>query len=449
MGSQINVGTTQKAGAGRSMQRLTAAGVAALLAKAGAECAAGRPIKQAKHADGGGLLLLIDGTGRGYWRARYRVRRPDGSLAERMAGLGTASGPKAVSLKEARTQLAAIKNDLGAGRDPVQARHARKHEQAVVNDGTFAAAYRSWRDNNTNWSASHSNAIKVLFENDVLPVLGRLPVASIKTPVIVTALTGIKARGSTATAHRTRRMIAAVLDLAIHDGLLEGDNPAANAGLRLGKPVKKRQKALLDFKELGAVLRAVESSKMGAGARIANELLAATVQRASNVIRAQWADFDLTADTPSWTVPRPKLKKKEENRTVHRVPLPAELAERLRRWKLYDETKSPFVFPSSETADGVMNEAVLRHGYRRGLGLAGKMSPHGWRAAFSSIAHDAGHPGDAIKAQMDHQKGDATKVAYDRGTRWEQRLVVMRWWWDELRKARDGEVIDFRRQRAA
>ena len=76
--------------------------------------------------------------------------------------------------------------------------------------------------------------------------------------------------------------------------------------------------------------------------------------------------------------------------------------------------------------------------YRDVLGLAGKHSPHSWRAAFSTVARDAGKPDDVVKSQLDHQVGNKTDSAYDRAKRLKLRRALLRWYEAQLVSARDA-----------
>jgi integrase len=78
--------------------------------------------------------------------------------------------------------------------------------------------------------------------------------------------------------------------------------------------------ALLDWNSLGALLRAAEAARLSPSVRAAHRLLAFSATRISNVVQAEWKDFDLDADIPIWVIPRAKMK--DHTRIGnHRIPL--------------------------------------------------------------------------------------------------------------------------------
>ena len=81
--------------------------------------------------------------------------------------------------------------------------------------------------------------------------------------------------------------------------------------------------------------------------------------------------------------------------------------------------------------------------------MRGKHSCHGWRASFSTLARDAGFGRDAVAVVLDHVKDSATRRAYDRGDRLEERNLLATWW-DALltNAATDDKVLPFRQRDA-
>jgi integrase len=60
--------------------------------------------------------------------------------------------------------------------------------------------------------------------------------------------------------------------------------------------------------------------------------------------------------------------------------------------------------------------------------MAGKHSPHGWRAAFATLARDAGFAREVVELTLDHIHDNAVARAYDRGQRLIERRQLMDWW---------------------
>jgi Arm DNA-binding domain len=89
--------------------------------------------KPGRHADGGGLYLVVDPSGAKRWAFIFRRT---GKLKE--MGLGSL---KAVSLAKAREIAADCRAEVAAGVNPVDARKARKKvQEGIPTFGTCADA---------------------------------------------------------------------------------------------------------------------------------------------------------------------------------------------------------------------------------------------------------------------------------------------------------------------
>lgn len=431
---------------------LTAPGVASLVTAARAAHAAGSRHKASKHSDSGGLFLFIDQQARASWRVKFRVRNAEGALVERLSSLGPVAGfstaANAITLAQAREQLKVLKGDLAAGNDPVQQAKVREREKASDNAATFGALTTEWlAKQKKQWSDIHYLKSSQALERDILPMLRDMPVSSIKPAHINKALHAIADRGAPETAHRLRQHVGGVMKTAIARGIISID-PSITAALDLDQKYKRgKRPAFVTFKQLGEVLRGIDAARISPAARIASDLLNATLVRIGELTGARWKEFDLDAEQPRWAIPRARMKDKNKDHD-HGIPLPVELAERLKKWRLYCDG-SPFVFPGA-TAKGTISPATLEKLYSRTLKLGGKHCPHGWRASFSTLAREAGHNGEAVEIQLDHAHGGDVQLAYDRGVRWDQRLVVMTWWWAALEQAKVGaKVLPFNAAQAS
>lgn len=78
-----------------------------------------RHAKPGRHADGGGLFLLVKPTGRRSWVYRYKM-----AGRERDIGLGAAAGPGSVSLADARAAAAELRRKVKSGITDRRGRHS-------------------------------------------------------------------------------------------------------------------------------------------------------------------------------------------------------------------------------------------------------------------------------------------------------------------------------------
>ena len=184
--------------------------------------------KPGRHADGGGLHLLVKETGARSWVYRFMLKG-----RARDVGLGAAVGAEAISLAAARDAASALRLKVKAGVDPLEERQRHAAEalaaaQAAelagitfksVADSYVAANEDSWRND------KHRQQWRNTLATYVFPVIGDLPVSDIGTGHVLQILEPIW-KDKPETASRVRGRIETVLDAAKARGFRDGDNPA-------------------------------------------------------------------------------------------------------------------------------------------------------------------------------------------------------------------------------
>lgn len=393
-----------------------------------------------KLSDGGALYITLTPAGTPVWRIKYRY-----ADKERVYSVGTYP---AVGLEDARKQRDGVKALLKEGRDPVQARLLNQVAGAESSENTFETVAKAWlAKQRGQWSVVHYTKSKQAIERDVLPRIGRLPIKDIRPAMVATVIELIVKRGARDTALKVLQHVAGVFRLAQARGMRD-DNPAEPVYEVLpGKKRKTRMPALLKFPSIGDMLRKAEAASLSPAVYMAHRLVAFTAARISNIVEAEWPEFDLNADVPTWTIPRAKMKSKDRDHD-HKIILAPQIADELREWRKTTGGKG-YVFPSPAGGDHITREA-LEKVYRVTLELEGKHSPHGWRSALSTLARDHGFERDVVELALDHIHDNDVARAYDRGERLQQRIKLARWWGEELRKAQRGaEVLPLAKGRAA
>ena len=87
--------------------------------------------KPGRHADGGGLHLLVKESGARSWVYRFML-----GGKSRDVGLGAAAGPDATTLAAARDKASGLRLQVKAGVDPL----AERHREAAESLATARAA---------------------------------------------------------------------------------------------------------------------------------------------------------------------------------------------------------------------------------------------------------------------------------------------------------------------
>ena len=367
--------------------------------------------KPGRHADGGGLYLVV---GPGASRRWVFLFRWDGKLKE--MGLG---GLSSVPLADARRRAEEARRRVAAGRNPITDRRAEEaRRDAAVTFGPFAEGlvadigHGFRNDKHTAQWASTLRTHAASLADKGLDEITTEDVLAVLKPIWLT---------KNETASRVRGRIERVLDAAKARGLRTGENPARWRG-HLANLLPKRQKlqrghhAAMPYRDLPGFLSLLRVSD-GVSAR-ALEFLILSASRSGEVLGAQWPEIDREGKV--WAVPGSRMKAGRE----HRVPLTNRMLE------ILDEMESirtgPFIFPGQKRGrplSGMAMEMLLR---RMKIENA---TVHGFRSAFRDwAAEETSFPREVAEAALAHVVGDATERAYRRGDALEKRRMLMDEW---------------------
>jgi integrase len=388
------------------------------------------------YGDGGGLWLQVRAPHVKSWIFRYTVNG-----RARAMGLGPVG---TVSLVDARRRAAEARALLLDGTDPIADRDEvrAKRKLAAANAVTFkecAAAYiqqhkAGWR------SAKHGEQWAKTIATYAEPVFGALPVQSIDTGLVMRVLQPIWTTKAE-TAARVRGRIEKVLDWAKVQGYREGENPARWRG-HLAALLPKQSNfarvehhAALPYRQMGEFM--AEMGKQEGNAARALELAILTAARTGEVIRARWAEIDLSEAL--WTIPAERTKTHRK----HRIPLaPAAVAviEKMRA-----RAEGEFVFPGARPSVSLSNEAMRAVLMRMGRT---DITPHGFRSTFRDwAAEQTAFPREVAEMALGHAVGSQVEAAYRRGDLREKRRKLMEAWAAYCAaSAKGGKVVQMKRE---
>jgi integrase len=385
--------------------------------------------KAYRLADGEGLYLFVPPSGVRSWQFRYRH---DGK--PQTATLGKLDN---LSLQQARARAGEKRRLALDGEHLTTHKRVEMARKAAAVKGTFRALAEAWmkrRARSEKWMPDYRGEVAASLRNH-LSALDALPVSSITAQLVTPLLEAAQDRAPDM-ARKVERRLFSIMNYAMRRGDIAA-NPV---------PMPERSKranarnlpALLNREAVGAVMRAADKAGVGRGVYRAHLLAAFTAQRIGEIVPATWDEFDLVTGT--WSIPRGRMKRKEEDRGPHAVPIPPRLLDAIKEWRRMDGEDAEFVCPAPSGNGPITREAVEKF-YRRTLGLSGKHSPHSWRTVLSTWANDVGEDADVVEAQLDHLTGGKVKVAYDRAKRIERRADLMARHEGALIAARDGAQI--------
>lgn len=177
---------------------------------------------------------------------------------------------------------------------------------------------------------------------------------------------------------------------------------------------------------LGQLMRDIaENQKIHPTTKLALQFLAHTACRSGEVRLAVWDEIDL--EEAVFAIPGERMKMKRP----HIVPLSTQAIAILNRaGKLFG--REGLVFPSVRDLDKPMSDNAMSKVFRD-MGYQGKATPHGFRASFSSIAHEkSGFPSEVIEKALAHEEKNKIKGAYNRAEYLGQRRDLLQWWGNQL-----------------
>jgi hypothetical protein len=177
-----------------------------------------------KLADGSGLYLEVMPIGSKLWRMKFK------QATGKESRLAFGSYPE-VSILEARRRRADARSLMASGTDPAKDRNLKKQLSTEIAANTFEKIAREWHSNRIEqWQPQTAKNILHRLEQDVFPLIGKLPILTIKTPLMLNVIQQIEKRGALEVARRNAQVCSQVFRYAVVKGLLEFDPVAALKG---------------------------------------------------------------------------------------------------------------------------------------------------------------------------------------------------------------------------
>ncbi len=322
-----------------------------------------------KVYDRNGLFLLVSPAGSKLWRWRYRF-----DLKEKLMALGEYP---VTSLALARERQFSARKTLSSGVDPMAERKAEaeaKQKEAEAREREAESSFEK------------------VARRDV--------------------------------AKRAHETTGQVFRYAIAHGIASR-NPAADFKPKdILADAKSENFARVDAKELPDLLLNMENYDGDALTRLAMRLMAYTFVRTSELIEAEWSEFDL--DSSRWDIPAERMKMD----SPHIVPLSRQSIAVVRALSLLTGNRR-LVFPGANDKEKPMsNNTILFALYR--LGYKGRMTGHGFRGLASTILHENGFEDEHVELQLAHQRRNQVAAAYNHAKYLKQRKAMIQWWADYL-----------------
>lgn len=369
--------------------------------------------KPYKLAAGYGLYLEIKPNGSKLWRWKYRLLGKENRFA-----LG--SYPD-LSLKEARHEADTARKLVKQGIHPAQEKRLDRIKAGLEQANTFEPIAKEWvalRD----WQDNTKKRRLNMLERVVFPHLKAMPMRQILSLHILDILKRAEKENGNSVACEAKRTMSAVFEFAVAN-LKANSDPVypVRKALVANKTQHKRPLSPL---EVGRLLCDVDSHGGNYQTQCAFHLMWLTLARPSEVIEAEWSEFDLDASV--WRIPAGRMKKRKE----HLVPLPSQAVTLLKGMLTITGTRK-HLFPNRDDRSKPMVTASFRQ-MLKVQGWAGKYSPHATRTTGSTYLNQMGHSSDWIERQLAHDEPNAVRRTYNHADYLQDRAVMMQRWADQL-----------------
>jgi integrase len=345
-----------------------------------------------------GFAAQVTAGGSRAFVLRYRARG-----VGRQITIGTTS---AWSTAAARNRARELRRMIDQGRDPLAEERAERDAPTVVD---LARRYEAEHLPGKRSRGAHED--RAMLRDHILPAIGRLKVADVRTADIRRMHHGITKTGKHVRANRVLACTRAMFNLAVKEWGMRTDNPC-NGVKPNPEDARERFLSPAEIARLSAALDAHPERNTVALIRF----LMLTGARYTESAIATWDQFDLLRGT--WTKPSSHTKQKRQ----HSVPLSAPTLELLSG--LQRDAKGPLVFPSPDTGRPLVTVKTAWKRICRDAGLEG-VRIHDLRHSFASVLAGAGaslqligsllgHAQIATTMRYAHLADDARRAAVER-----------------------------------
>lgn len=385
--------------------------------------------------DGNGLQLLVKTIGSKVWEVRYTL---NGKPSKTTIG----TYPE-VTLAEARKKRDLYRKKIYNGINPIKERQDLKQQEIETIQGQFHIVIKNYLSKiQHSISKSTLEHTKRRFERDILPYFSTYesekqctfenittsrPMKEIKHPELLKAILYVEERGAIETAHRILAECNNLWLYALQHGYVE-NNIIANIDRRhaLKKVPKKHFPSTTDPKELKRFIEFSKSFTRSYIARYALQLLPYLFLRAGNIRLLEWSEIDF--ERKLLIIKANKMKVSTNGDFI--LPLPQAVLDILNEIKPLTQN-SKYVFSNSQDkkpiSDNTLSKALRENGFKNII------TPHGFRATFSSLAYENLHihglTHNVIEACLHHTESNKVAGSYNYHANYVQQMTLLMEWW--------------------
>jgi len=380
--------------------------------------------KDYKLSDGQGLYLVVKKNGTKFFRFDF-------SYNNKRKTVSFGIYPE-ISLKHAREKRADYRKLLKDGINPVDYKNSKDLN-------TFKVVAQKWLEiMKSQWKESTYKKTVLAMQKNVLPYIGNKSIKDIKRVDILQLLKQMEDRGLLETADRMLNKIERIYKYAVTYNMVE-HNIIADIDKKntIKRAKEKHYPAITKESEIKKLITDIDNYedlfKADISTSQALRLAPYVVLRPYNLRFLEWSEINFK----DRIIEIPSHKMKTDNNFV--LALSKQALSIIEKTKPYSYNNSKYLFPSPTTNLKPISENTLNHALMR-LGYKNSMTSHGFRAMFSTIAHEKikehGFNSDIIESCLAHAERNKVKAAYNRDSRMkyiDEKRELLQWWADWLK----------------
>nr|WP_053160415.1 site-specific integrase [Pseudomonas sp. P1.8] len=380
-----------------------------------------------------GMYLEVSKAGGKLWRLKYRLHGKENRYA-----IGTYPTIKLVAARDAAWKA---KELIDKGIAPSKARKAKAEADQLEVGRTFEHVAALWLEKKAPKLVDKSLAgFRGALAKHIYPTLGKMPVADIKLEHVADVLTKLTSKGSGAMAKRCRTIVRGVLGFAHGRGWIT-QNPAISTSDELKIQHAATSAAALEKPEdLANYLQRLTDLGQESVPQ-ALRLLALIPARPGELASMRWEDVDL--DTADWRYVISKTKHLNTEKHIAVLPIQAvAILRELHEGRVVNAKGEGWAFPSPvHPGKPITPDSLLKAAQR--LWPAGKISAHGFRSTFRTLAHEILEIDFVVlELMLSHKMPGPHGATYARAKLLKQRREAAQTWADYLDTLRNKASLD-------
>lgn len=364
-------------------------------------------------SDGDNLLIKIMPNGTKFFMYEFRENGKRHRL--------TLGKYDEMSLSDARDKRSELRSKLSQGESLTQTAEKTK----------FRAVFEAWYKTKSKLSEKQQFWIKRRFEVLFLPKFGEINIKDISRKDIINALAPLLGDDKQETIRKTLGTLNSFYKFALlHEYVEHNIISDIDKSALMGKQEVKHFAYLKNDDEIRAVLMAIRDYFGDLRVKVCAVFQLYTAVRGQNARNAKWSQIDFKNCV--WHIPASEMKTARD----HEVFLSKSVINLLKIYRERLPLKSELIFPSVKSNIRPISDNTIRS-MLRNLGFNNDMvTPHGFRATFSTIAHERqdehGQNSDVIELCLAHVESNKVKDAYNHAKNLKARARLMQWWSDYL-----------------